>query len=365
MIYIALIVIFAYSVVLMFLFFQLMSNKQFLEESLDKEFVTILIPVRNEQQNVPRLIENLKKLDYCCFEVIVVDDHSEDETAKLLLDANLPFLRVLHLLDNLRGKKNAIKYGLTYCKGSWIVFSDADVDFSTNWIKTLSSFFNRADFILAPVLTKKSSKASFLNYFETIDVLAMQAITCAATNAKYPFLASAANMAVRKDVAIDLYQQIDTSIPSGDDVFLLHEYLKGSNRVCFVTNEDARVFVPSSTSWYSFFKQRLRWVSKAKYYRNANALFFSWLIFLAHILPIFAFIEVLFFDANIFLFLSILLTKFLIDTAFVVKSLRIFKLSAKLLLVFPLVCFFYFFYISFVPVLSLFVSVKWKNRSTN
>lgn len=366
MIYVIFIVICLYLFVFLFLFFQLLGNKQNVIDNSDKEsIISVLVPVRNEQHRISCLMEQFKKINYCCFEVVIVDDHSDDSTIKQLRNINLTFVSFVQLPDNLQGKKNAIKYGLTYCKGDWVIFTDADVEFSSNWIKTLSSHFIEADFILAPVLIKKLSSNSLLYYFETIDMLAMQAFTYIATNAKYPFLASAANMAVRKEVAMKLYQQMDTSIPSGDDVFLLHEYLKKSNRVYYVIDNDAKVFVPPSTSWLSFFKQRIRWVSKAKYYQNKNALFFSWLIFLAHILSIFAFIQVLFFKGNYYLFLSLMIIKFLIDMAFMAKSLQIFKQSLKLMLVFPLAWFFYFFYISFVPIISLFFKVEWKNRRSN
>jgi len=47
-------------------------------------FVSILIPARNEEKNLPLLLESLIKQDYTNYELIVYDDHSEDATSQIL-----------------------------------------------------------------------------------------------------------------------------------------------------------------------------------------------------------------------------------------------------------------------------------------
>ncbi len=97
--------------------------------------VSIIVPARNEEDNIRRCIESLLEQDYDNYEVIVVDDGSTDETPQILdeLAASYPHsnrLYVLRLRDRLpggwAGKPHALHKGTQEARGEWLLFTDAD-----------------------------------------------------------------------------------------------------------------------------------------------------------------------------------------------------------------------------------------------
>src|SRR5688572_2976044 len=83
-----------------------------------KHFVSVIIPARNEESNIGQLLADLENQVYDGFEVIVVDDHSEDNTVKVVegfMERNSRF-RVL--TNSGVGKKTALTLGVQSSKGS-------------------------------------------------------------------------------------------------------------------------------------------------------------------------------------------------------------------------------------------------------
>jgi cellulose synthase/poly-beta-1,6-N-acetylglucosamine synthase-like glycosyltransferase len=325
--------------------------------------VSIIIPIRNEEKNILNLVKNLKSISYPFLEVIIVNDNSDDNSISLLEKYVNDNFSIIELPNNLYGKKAAIKYGLHNCSGDWIVLTDADTNFSDSWFNCIIKYFEKNDIILAPVLIDVN-KLSMLNIFEYIEMLAMQGVSYASTKAGFPFIASGANMAIKKDIAIELYEKIDMSIISGDDVFILHEYLKsGKNKVVFVSDKDAIVYTRPNNNLKSFLKQRIRWISKVKYYKQPTALFFSFFIYFGHFIPfILLILAICCLVISKKLLLIIFLLKFLLDFLFMVSLKNKLNFPIKYIFYFPFVWIIYFVYISILPIISIFVNVNWKDR---
>ena len=89
--------------------------------------VSILVPARNEQQDIQDTVEALFANDYPDFEVIVIDDASTDDTLKILqqLQAQYDKLRILSLKTNM-GKAHALNHALPLTKSEIIFTIDAD-----------------------------------------------------------------------------------------------------------------------------------------------------------------------------------------------------------------------------------------------
>ncbi|GCF09342.1 glycosyl hydrolase [Dictyobacter arantiisoli] len=107
--------------------------------------VSIIMPARNEEQNIRRSVQSLLEQDYTRYEIIVVDDGSTDRTGVILeeLQQRHPQgqrLRVLHLEDELpagwAGKPHAIHCGVQEAKGEWFLFSDADTWHAPNALRS-------------------------------------------------------------------------------------------------------------------------------------------------------------------------------------------------------------------------------------
>lgn len=89
--------------------------------------LSILIPARNEQDNLPKLLKSLKSLRYPGeLEIIVIDDNSSDQTAAIAVGYQVKLIRLKSLSMDCLGKPNACHHGAREARGEWLLFTDAD-----------------------------------------------------------------------------------------------------------------------------------------------------------------------------------------------------------------------------------------------
>ena len=148
--------------------------------------ISVVIAARNEESNIARLLSSIDKQSYSkeLFEVIVVDDHSEDKTAAVV--KGFPFVKLIQLrFDKINSyKKKAIETGIAAAYGDLIVTTDADCVVPENWLKTIAAFKENTNavFIAAPVVMQNTS--TFLQTFQSLDFLVLQGITAASVKKK-------------------------------------------------------------------------------------------------------------------------------------------------------------------------------------
>ena len=102
--------------------------------------VSILFAGRDEAEKLPGAIETMLALDYPRYEVIAVDDRSEDATGAILAaaaknDARLKPTRVDTLPAGWLGKPHALQQAYERSSGEWLVFTDADVHFAPDLLR--------------------------------------------------------------------------------------------------------------------------------------------------------------------------------------------------------------------------------------
>lgn len=105
--------------------------------------VSILLAARNEQDMLPATLDSLLKLDYPDFEIILVDDDSDDRTGAIADDwaqchSTAGKLRVIHnhhLPPGWRGKVHAMSLAAEAATGEWILSTDADVVFHPSLLR--------------------------------------------------------------------------------------------------------------------------------------------------------------------------------------------------------------------------------------
>jgi chlorobactene glucosyltransferase len=93
--------------------------------------ISVLVPARNERNNIVNCLESLRRQDYSNYEILVLDDGSTDNTAAIVRDiaAEDPRVRLLHgapLPPGWAGKTYACHQLSLEAKGSWFLFTDAD-----------------------------------------------------------------------------------------------------------------------------------------------------------------------------------------------------------------------------------------------
>jgi glycosyltransferase involved in cell wall biosynthesis len=91
------------------------------------ETLSLVIPARNEVLRLPHLLASLKNQSHPPLEILVVDDHSDDDTAALAMQGGARVLASAPLPKGWRGKTWACHQGAHAAKGKWLLFLDADV----------------------------------------------------------------------------------------------------------------------------------------------------------------------------------------------------------------------------------------------
>ena len=243
--------------------------------------ITIIIPARNEAKNIGHCLQSIIDQTYYAnlFEVIVVDDHSTDDTALIVQSFKKKNISCILLKDFVTDKlnsykKKAIEIAIEKSTGDLIVTTDADCFMGKDWLKTIAAFYEEFTpaFIAAPVLINSNHK--FLSIFQSLDFMTLQGITGAAVYKKMHCMCNGANLAYEKKAfnAVGGFKGID-NIASGDDMLLMHKiYERYPERVLFLKAAAAIVQTQPMHTLKDFFNQRIRWASKADKYNDKRIL---------------------------------------------------------------------------------------------
>ena len=241
--------------------------------------ISVIIPARNEEENISQLLTALQLQTYpaALVEVIVVDDHSTDNTSAIV--QQYAGVKLIQLKDDGINsyKKKAIETGIAAATGEMIVTTDADCLPLPNWLKTIAAFKeeNKSALIAAPVVLTPSPSPlrvegsnSLLSIFQQLDFMVLQGITGAAVYKKNMSMCNGANLAYERKIFYEVngFSGID-HIASGDDMLLMHKIWKQyPDKVQYLKSKEAIVATEPMKTWNAFFNQRIRWASKAKSY---------------------------------------------------------------------------------------------------
>jgi len=336
------------------------------EKSPVRNTFSIIIPFRNEAKVIRDTIESLSRLDYDkeSFEIILVNDHSEDDFQKQiggLLDSS----SIIIIDNNGVGKKEAIETGVEKAKNEWILCSDADCLFQEDWLIACNNAINEnsADLFLFPVFISEGK--GLLGRFQYYDLLSTLGFNMGFYFYKgISLLANGANILYKK---VD-FQTIDPfknnkRISSGDDMFLLQEFKNNVKVIKMDCTSDLWVQTKGQVTWSAFFDQRIRWVKKMKFIKSDLSFYIG--IYISAIqLALWISLILGFFSLYIFYFFLILI---------IVKTWADFKLIKKISSYKNLhievgeILFFEFIYMLIVPIIlivSVFRTPLWKGRKT-
>jgi cellulose synthase/poly-beta-1,6-N-acetylglucosamine synthase-like glycosyltransferase len=226
--------------------------------------VSVVVACRNEQDNLPLLLESISAQNFppALLEVIIVDDNSSDGTFKIASGFKSSF-RLTILKNKRRGKKQALRTGIAASSGELIITTDADCRAGNRWIRTIVSFYemNHPAMIICPV--KTDSGSGFTGKFMELEFLSLQGITAGTAALKQGVMCNGANLAFTRETYDKHSHNLHDEIGSGDDIFLLQSLKKEPHAIIeWIESADAIVTTASSGSTGMFFSQRKRWISK-------------------------------------------------------------------------------------------------------
>jgi glycosyltransferase involved in cell wall biosynthesis len=279
-------------------------------------FISLIVPYRNEESNIPSLINSIlnQTLNNNQFEVILINDNSSDKSfliANQHINGNKLF-KLLSLSDK-RGKKEALLMGIRSAQGNLIVTTDADCTHHPEWLETIYTFYlqTRPKMILGPVFMKGQS---FFENFQSLDFFSLIASGAGASGLNKPIMCNGANLAFETTIFSDIDDPLKKSIQSGDDIFLLHNTKKiYPGGIRFLKSEKAVVTTNSEVNFNSYLKQRKRWASKSKAYTDKDTILTAFIVLLMNVSIIVGFILWIWFSYFIWILLFQIIIKLSID----------------------------------------------------
>jgi hypothetical protein len=175
--------------------------------------------------------------------------------------------------------------------------------------------------IICPVQIE--SIPGFLRKFQELEFLSLQGITAASAISGEATMCNGANLAFTREAYLDHSDNLHDEVNSGDDIFLLHS-LKKENRakILWMESPDTMVTTNSTSTYRSFLKQRSRWISKGKTYKDRYTIVLGIATFVAVALQISYFIAWLIYPDLIWVFLSILILKSIPDCLILLNTSR-------------------------------------------
>ncbi|MCD8529547.1 MAG: glycosyltransferase [Flavobacterium sp.] len=332
------------------------------KEFTPKTSFTIVVPFRNEKENLPNLLHSISLLNYPkeLVEVILVDDDSEEVFSGQDLVFSLKVIKNDRKSNS--PKKDAIETAIQVAKNDWIITTDADCLVQKDWLIAFNQYIqgNEVEMVASGVCYVP--KSGLLSAFQNLDFLSLQGATIGSFGIEKPFMCNGANFAYSKHFFKELNGfQGNETIASGDDVFLLQKAVSSApKKVGFLLAKESIVATKPVKTWNELFQQRVRWASKSTGYSSSYGKILALVVFGGNLVWILSFLlwltNVL--DQNIFMLFVAL--KFLIDYILIYKTANFFESKLQYVLASSLL---YPFFSVSVAVYSLFGNYSWKGRN--
>ncbi|MBO9583318.1 MAG: glycosyltransferase [Flavobacterium sp.] len=327
-----------------------------------KTSFTIIVPFRNEKENLPILLEGFSNLNYPTdlFKVILVDDNSDEKFH--ISHFTFDVLQIDNIRASKSPKKDAITTAMQHVKTDWVITTDADCIVPENWLLTFANYIqeNKVSMLAGAVSYKCGN--SFLDHFQQLDLTSLQGATIGSFGLNKGFMCNGANFAYTKSLfeSLNGFEGND-KIASGDDVFLVQKAIeKFPNKVHYLKADDAIVTAKPTENWKALFHQRVRWAAKTSSYKSTFGKFLGLIVFFGNLSFVIGFFLLLFGIWPYPIFVIFAFSKFTIDFFLLsVTNQFLTKTRIKSLLLSSL---FYPFFSSAVAVYSLFGSYEWKDR---
>lgn len=323
---------------------------------------SVVVAARNEYKNLQQLVPSLLEQVYENFEIIIVNDRSDDESFDFLMQLkNNPRVKVVfvdHLPDHVNSKKYALTLGIKAASNDILILTDADcLPASRNWLKGMVSAYEKGTNIVIGYSPYRKEKG-FLNSVIRFETHMTGIMYLSAAANKMPYMGVGRNLSYRKEFFLknkgfNGFQEVT----GGDDDLFINK-TAGASDVNIALSPDCTTVSIPKRSWKEYLNQKIRHLSVGKYYRNSDKIF-TGLFSLLHISSWIAFTIVLIFDFYPLIFGLL----FLLSHILFILNFRMLNTKSGTyfsLWVVPFVDFIYGFFYIFVGIRTLFTKkVEW------
>lgn len=237
--------------------------------------VTVLVCAWNERDNLIELLPMLDAQEYPEFEVILLDDRSDDGSEEFIREninrwKHIRYIRINDQFDHVTPKKYALTVGMKQAKYPIALMTDADCRPSSNhWITAMTSRVDEdKDIVLG--FSPYFREAGLLNWFIRCETFytAVQYLSFAMAGLTY--MGVGRNILYKRSVFFankGFYTH--KNVFGGDDDIFLNEVSTKANTTVSI-EEDSFVYSKPKSTWKGWFRQKQRHISVSRYYKTRN-----------------------------------------------------------------------------------------------
>lgn len=286
--------------------------------------VSVIIAARNEEKNLAALLEALITQDHQAFEVIIVNDRSNDDTGKIIetYSARHPQFRSISisaLPDGWNGKKYALFKATEIAQNQILLFTDADCKPESNqWISEMARNFTYGiDIVLGYSPYAYTPNSGVLNEFIAFETLLTGVQYMGFASIGQPYMGVGRNLAIRRNIYDRGYLKSIGHLTGGDDDLMVNHLANSQNTRLVYAKASQTTSWPKS-SWRAYIRQKVRHMAAGRHYHKKDQ-------------TLLAVFTLSFLFGWIFLFLSLVsaLNPYLILTAFGLRSLSFYTIFAR------------------------------------
>lgn len=324
--------------------------------------VDIIVAARNEEKNILSCIKALNNLSYIegKLNICLINDYSTDNTSQIIKEfiKDKPHFSLLEnppQISDLKGKANAIAYGIKNTSNEIIFTTDADCIVQENWVKSITGYYLEDTAMVCGFTSQKDD--TVIGALQAADFIFLLGVASGIMNLGKPLSAIGNNMSYRRSVYNEIggYEKIGFSITEDLRLLMAFHSMK-KYKIIFPLDSDNLIISEPLQTVKQIFHQKKRWGVG-----GLESDIFGFAImsigYLANLLTLISF----FFFSKTLLFLSFI--KILLDYLFL-KPLHQ-KLNLKLN--FQKFIFFEIYYLLYVVILPIIVlpnkKVVWKERT--
>lgn len=352
------------------------------EDSIDTDGrLAIVVACKNEKDNLPLLFSSIERQHSMPKEIIFVDDNSTDNTFAILLDFAKKLPNVIVLQSPGNGKKAALIEGVKHCTAKYVLFTDADCILPDEYCLNAKIFLttHSVDMLLGGVklhylssnfegdFSVKTDISDFalnpFKAFEILDLGSLQAVSAGSAMMGCPIMCNGANMIVRRDIYLEHISGIRTDIPSGDDMFMLHNIKASNGKIFYLFRPELIISTRGNDNPLSFFTQRKRWIGKLPAYTDKFTVATATITAVTNIMLTALYIASIFNSSFLLMAAMAYIIKLIVDCIAIIPYLKTIN-KRNLLYYMPLMSIFYPFYVTFTGIVSVISFVIKNNKTT-
>ena len=352
------------------------------EDSIDTDGrLAIVVACKNEEDNLPLLFSSIERQHSMPKEIIFVDDNSTDNTFAILLDFAKKLPNVIVLQSPGNGKKAALIEGVKHCTAKYVLFTDADCILPDEYCLNAKIFLttHSVDMLLGGIklhylssnfegdFSRKTEISDFalnpFKAFEILDLGSLQAVSAGSAMMGCPIMCNGANMIVRRDIYLEHISGIRTDIPSGDDMFMLHNIKASNGKIFYLFRPELIISTRGNDNPLSFFTQRKRWIGKLPAYTDKFTVATATITAVTNIMLTALYIASIFNSGFLLMAAMAYIIKLIVDCIAIIPYLKTIN-KRNLLYYMPLMSIFYPFYVTFTGIVSVISFVLKNNKTT-